>query len=375
MYKKFQNFKIVILFLLLFSVDRIEAQEIKTKLGGRLLLDGITYINSDDTLANRFNIVDLRLTSKIYIDSSIYCKIDVGFARNKVAIKDAFVQYNRRENYFRAGYMFGFFGLDQSTSTNDFVFNTGAGVAELFYPGRRVGLSYTCSTIHYYLSNGLFFSDGLISDGDALKNGFNTSLRFVWRPINEECKLLHVGLSGFYKIPDVNKVTTKRRIELSGSGITYLQSPELIHIDLEDVKYQVETGVECYAFKDKWMIQGEYMRMLVNNNCKNFRAQGGYCQIGYLIKGNHYGYDQTDAVPIMPSDKNSLMIVARYNVTRLEYSDNYECGHITFNIGVNYYLNKHISGKINYTEECNVRNLKLAYPKSRNIQIRLQFTI
>lgn len=75
-------------------------------------------------------------------------KIDVGFASNKVSLKDAFVQKKWGNNNFRIGYMLGMCCIEQSASTNDYVFMTGANAAETFYLGRRVGVSYTFRRIN-----------------------------------------------------------------------------------------------------------------------------------------------------------------------------------------------------------------------------------
>ena len=104
------------------------------KLSGRLFLDGGTYIHSPKSLHTGAHISDVRLAAKVHIYSNWYTKIDIGFANNKVTMKDAFTEYGKDGNYFRAGYMLGYYSIDQSTSTNDLVFNTASNVAETFYP-------------------------------------------------------------------------------------------------------------------------------------------------------------------------------------------------------------------------------------------------
>ena len=77
------------------------------------------------------------VTGKADFGDGWYTKLDVGFASNKVRLKDAFLQKTKNGHMLRIGYMIGMFSLDQSVSTNDYLFMTGANVAEIFYPGRR----------------------------------------------------------------------------------------------------------------------------------------------------------------------------------------------------------------------------------------------
>lgn len=151
------------LFLLIrtFVFATPNSSPIDWKLSGRLLLDGGAYIHSPKALHSGVRISDVRLAAKVRIHSNWYTKIDVGFANNKITLKDAFTEYGANGNYFRAGYMLGYYSIDQSTSTNDLVFHTASNVSETFYPNRRIGLSYTRSLPAYYLSAGAFCGDGL----------------------------------------------------------------------------------------------------------------------------------------------------------------------------------------------------------------------
>jgi len=157
--------RITTLFLLIlfaFSVFATpDSSPIDWKLSGRLFLDGGVYIHSPKELHAGAHIADVRLAAKVRIYSNWYTKIDVGFANNKITLKDAFTEYGKDGNYFRAGYMLGYYSIDQSTSTNDLIFNTASNVAETFYPDRRIGISYTRSLPSYYLSAGAFCGDGL----------------------------------------------------------------------------------------------------------------------------------------------------------------------------------------------------------------------
>ena len=207
--------RITILFLLIlfaFSVFATpDSSPIDWKLSGRLFLDGGVYIHSPKELHAGTHIADVRLAAKVRIYSNWYTKIDVGFANNKITLKDAFTEYGKDGNYFRAGYMLGYYSIDQSTSTNDLIFNTASNVAETFYPDRRIGISYTRSLPSYYLSAGAFCGDGL-SFSETTKPGYNFSGRVVWRPVNSPGQLFHIGTGVLFKVPDENTETGEQQI-------------------------------------------------------------------------------------------------------------------------------------------------------------------
>lgn len=321
------------------------------KLSGRLLLDGGFYIQSPQSLYAGAHISDVRLAAKVRIYSNWYTKIDVGFANNKVTLKDAFTEYGKDGNYFRAGYMLGYYSIDQSTSTNDLIFNTAANVAETFYPDRRIGVSYTRSLPFYYISAGAFCGDGL-SFSETTKPGYNFSGRLVWRPFNSSGQLFHIGAGALFKIPDENTETDEQQIRLKTKGVTYIPSPRTLDLSFSNVRNQVQSNVECLLFQKKWLLQTEflYTRISQKNLHPSYLAHGGYIIGGFLLKGNKYAYDPLDAVPVMPDEPHSILLACRYNYTNLNDFSNKITGgsQHDLSIGINYYFNKYISSRLNY---------------------------
>lgn len=146
-----------------------------------------------------------------------------------------FTEYGKDGNYFRAGYMLGYYSIDQSTSTNDLIFNTASNVAETFYPDRRIGVSYTRSLPSYYLSAGAFCGDGL-SFSETTKPGYNFSGRIVWRPINSSGQLLHIGTGALFKVPDEDTETQTQQIRLKSKGVTYIPSPRTLELTVGEAR-------------------------------------------------------------------------------------------------------------------------------------------
>lgn len=326
-----------------------EAQ-VSVKLGGRLFVDGLTYINAPDTFSHAAGIPDVRLRAVVSLPKGWKTKIDVKFANNKVKLSDAFLQKIHQQHVFRAGYMFGFFGLDQSYSTNDYPFLTGSNIAETFYPGRRTGVSYNYAGKKYYFATGFFVGDKLTADNR--KQGFNTSARFVYRPVAKDNHIFHLGTSFYYRVPDQDKLTKKRGILFSNTANTYLSEPAIFETYLKDVDAQYQCGVEVLNQSEHCFLQSEFMMTAVKSNDRpTYHAHGCYVEGGWLLSGKMLKYDYIDALPYCTSEPHSFLLFARYNYTNLNDTE-IKAGRLhDVTIGANYYLNKYLLFKVNYSHQ------------------------
>ena len=344
----------------------------KYSFGGRLFLDGGIFISSPAYFNSGDNIPDLRITGKVNFGNGWYTKVDVGFASDKVKLKDAFLQKTSKEHMLRIGYMIGMFSLDQSSSTNDYLFMTGANVAETFYPGRRIGASYTWSKSKYYVSGGVFCGDGL-NFHNHVEQGINATLRMVYRPLDKFHNLFHIGIGGFYKCPDKNAETGDQSISFIGAGCTYLSVPYVFDSTINNTQCQYQWNIESIWYYHKLFLQGELISMIVKRyDIPDFHAYGGYIEGGYFILGNRLGYDRRDAVPLCTEENGSLAIFARINHTNLNNSY-LKYGMLTdISLGVNYYLNSHLIFRLNYSHVKTDRHTAIGKSNYNVLQSRIQ---
>ncbi len=339
-----------LLFLLSCETFYGQTEKLSWRLSGRFHLDGVGYVNAPDTLNHQLDIVDIRLGGKVTM-GDWYMNLDVSYSNEKLSIKDAFLQYSKHNNYFRAGHQYVFMGIDQPNSSNDMLFNSTANIGSLMDNGRRIGFTYTRAVPHYYVTAGFFMGDD-IHVRSTVRQGYSTAARVLWRPVNEEFKLFHIGLSGLYKVPNKIKGSDVQLISFSSRGAVRSKGPYLHYLTIDDAKKQMQFVAEFFGYKDKWMALGEYYWTRVNRkNATAYKAHGGYVQAGYLLKGNHFGYDQTDAFPMLPTDNGSLLLVARYNQSMMNdnKSELYAGNQKDFSIGLDYFYNKHLSTRLNYS--------------------------
>lgn len=351
-----------------------QSDNLSWRLAGRFHLDGVGYVSGPDTLSHQLDMVDLRLGGKITM-GDWYVNIDVSYAANKVSIKDAFVQYSKHDNYFRLGHQYVFTGIDQPNSSNDMLFNGISNIGSLLDSGRRLGFTYTRAVPKYYLTAGVFVGDDINVKG-SVEQGYSTEFRGIWRPINEEYDLLHLGGSAYYKVPNKDKESKQRNITLSNRGVVRAKGPNLHYLSIDNVKHQTLLSAEVVGFRNKWMFQGEYYwTRIERKDAVAYHAHGGYVQAGYLLRGNHYGYDQVDAFPTCPTDKGSLLLIARFNNSRMNHSKSgLNAGdQQDVTVGLDYFFNKNISTRLGYSYVKLDEHSTIGKDNLHVVQCRLQF--
>lgn len=188
------------------------AGNLKCKLTGRMLMDGGVYLKNDNLFGNGAEFNDLRLGVKAtYQNWSM--KMEVGYVGNKVSIKDAFAAYTSGKHIIQVGQFYEPFTLDMLCSTYDLRFHQSPGIVLALTNSRRMGTSYTYNGKHYYASGG-FFTDSDLGNVKNISQGYAIDGRLVYRPVNEEGKLLHIGAAVVYLLRIVHCREMKTRIRL-----------------------------------------------------------------------------------------------------------------------------------------------------------------
>ena len=352
-----------------------QTEQLNWRLSGRLQLDGVGYISSPDTMSHQMDLVDLRLGGKVTM-GNWYLNIDICFSGDKVSVKDAFLQYAQNGNYFRGGHQYVYTGIEQANSSNEMLLNSISNIGALLDHGRKLGFTYTRTMPSYYLTAGAFMGDD-IHVKSYIKQGYSTLLRTVWRPLNEKEQLVHVGASGYYRVPNEQKGEGVKNVTFANRGVVRAKGPELHFLSINNVKNQMEVSGELLGFKDRWMFQSEYYWTRVNReaSAEAYQAHGGYVQGGYLLKGRYYGYDQVDAFPMLPTEPGSLLLIARYNQSQMNHEKSalYAGNQKDVSLGLCYTYNKQFSARLNYSYVKLDEHSTIGKENLHAIQCRIQF--
>lgn len=327
--------------------------DLQYRLTGRMLMDGGVYFKNPNHFGNGTEFSDLRIGADV-IYQNWKMKLGVGFVGNKVAVKDAFVTYVfNKKHSVQIGQFYEPFSMEMLCSTFDLRFNQSPGVVLALTNSRRMGVTYSYITKYYSLCGGVF-ADNDLNNMKNVSQGYAIDVRFVYRPLYDKDRLVHVGIAGVRRTPDGALPDEKNRDTFiyKSPGVSTIDNRDLLLANVDNAKSQLKLGVELLIYYHKFLLQSEYIRAHVDrkNNLANYRAQGAYAQCSWLLIGHHYLYDEELACPGRPDGK-SLELCTRFNYLTLnDGAAGVEGGmQKDFSIGLNYYLNKHVAFKLNYS--------------------------
>jgi len=332
-------------------------ETIKLTPSGRIYMDGAAFLEDETDLGNGVALPDIRLGLKAKY-KAFDMKVDVGFANNKVSAKDIFLQYNlNKSSYIRGGHFAEPFGIDHMESSGNIKFITANATSNAFSPGRKLGIEYIGWNKYVWVGAGLF------GDGDAINNsiegddGYSATGRLAFTPSKEEGKILHIGLAGSYRKADASGYAADgsqnpKKIAYGSSLLTNIEKRKFLNASISDADYQAKYAIELIGAYGPVFLQAEYFHSNVErkNDLAAYKASGAYAQLGFLALGGNYTYSSSWARMGFPKP-GSLEFAVRYNYTDLNDDHSQIMGGRMSDISVaaNYYLNKYVMFRLNYS--------------------------
>lgn len=193
------------------SFAQEEEPKLVVKPSGRILMDAGVMHSSDPALDDQLNdgvaIPDVRAgLSATY--GKWKAKVDVGYARQSVSLKDINIDYNfDKENLVRMGYFVHQYGLQSGTSSSFKISMEEPLASQAFFNSRLLGAMFLHAGEKFHATASLFAeNDAMKMSTDKLGNeAWGAMTRLVWRPFTERGKIFHIGFSGAYESPRYSK--------------------------------------------------------------------------------------------------------------------------------------------------------------------------
>lgn len=403
--------------------------------GGRFMMDA-AYISSDYTpMRSGFAITDARVrTSLTYQNWYFYADFDFSYGDFKQ--KNIFARYSTQAKRGTHSGQFGYFAdpssMSYNTSRYDYHFINRPSSVYALAAGRSLGVSYKFYNTHVMLDQGVF-AENKYNDQIAGFQGANISGRWVYRPINNERTTLHVGASLRYariNTGDVVNDVLQTNVDLKASLENGVDTDDrFLNASVPWAKDVLNIGVEALYKNERFFARGEYMFKKIwkerpdqtlfeqqlggmwswgtleswqkGNPLRRNDFSGGYIEMGFLIKGDGYAYDNAYGLLKGNRAKNSMEVVARYNYTNLNDitdGDIFLIGRKQFypggvvsdypaastsvgggkmhsaTVGFNYTLNQYVKFMVDYTYS---RLDNVYFPMDKNFhtaQLRMMFS-
>ncbi len=349
------------------------------KLTGRMLMDGGIFLENDNHLGNGTEFNDLRVGVKAsYRQWDM--KVEIGYTGNKVSIKDAFATYTSGNHIIQVGQFYEPFTMDMLCSTFELRFHQSPGAVLAMTNSRRLGVAYTYNTQHYYACGG-FFTDNDINNLKNTSQGYAIDGRLVYRPMNRAGKLLHLGVAAVYRTPDsaLSDDDNINTFIYKSPGVSTIDNRNQIYAEVSNSRYQFKLGTELLIYYRKFFLQSEYIRTQVRRQegLTAYTGQGGYVQCSWLLIGDEYAYDASLACPARPVGR-ALELCGRFNTVDMNdrKADIRGGAQKDISLGLNYYINKYIGVKVNYSYVMPGSHIKEISDKNFGVlQARFQFIL
>lgn len=351
----------------IFAQKKAEDNALQWRLIGRVFMDGGFFMNDTSSLGNAFMVNDLRLGTVVKIYDDWEAKIELGYGNGKVSLKDVYLGYSWKGHVFRLGHQYEPFGYARVGSAN-YRFMSNDVADRVLGNSRKWGLSYSYDRQYWNVMAGVY-SDGDIQSSVKFDQGYVLTAKVIGRPLVDDGRLIHIAVAPRFS-------DSEDEVSFSGGVPTDLLTSSAnnwLDATVDRVKNQWKMDLECIMLYDKWYFQGQYYLVHLNRCCVNdFNGQGGYAQAGYLLLGEKHNYNQVTGMMGNPAP-GSLELLVRYGNADLNNAS--ICGgrlsEVT--VGMNYFVNKYIAGKINYTRMMVGKTSPRGGDNFDLIQARLQF--
>ena len=326
---------------------------------GRILLDGALYASPQKSeFKDGFAIPDVRLGAKMQY-GKWKAKIDVGFAYNKVGLKDVYFEYDFNDQHLiRGGSFIHQYGLQSATSSSMKVTMEEPISNAVFNDSRQIGLMYVYNGDKFFGTASAHVEPKattvVLRPDQFTQEGYGFRSRLVARPLHEEGKVVQVGFSGGFAPPQIvnDSETPHNSFQFKSNFPTRVAQVTAIDATVDHAMNLWKFTPELLLSYGPVALESQYFFQRVNrrNNLHAYTAQGAYATVRGLILGGNYGYSMADAGLATPR-KGSLECVVSYNYTTLTNSaagiyggrlNDLSC---TFN----YYINKYMLCRLHYS--------------------------
>jgi len=308
-----------------------------------------------------------RFALKSQLWNDWYGEIDLDFAEEATAVKDAYISYRclfwgtRR---VRVGNFRQPNGLEEVTTSRNLMFMERSQGTDPFVVGRRMGVEVTKWWDTFRASGSVFGGD--VEDFDKEANEqISFAARVNWTPIRTDESTLLIGGSGTLQKPtfigefegekDPSKVKFNTRPESNVSNTKF------VYAGIKHVEKFSNFGGEVAYVNKRFMAQGEYMMASIDrfgsddpgDNRESISYSGGYGFVSFFLTDDTRSYDYKDAefARVTPNSKSGAWeVAARFSTVDLndEAADEQNGGSTSYTFGVNYYPNANVKLVLNY---------------------------
>jgi len=337
---------------------------------GRLLADFGTVNDSakkQDRTATEFRAARLGIEGKAWKD--VKYKFEIDFATNEVDITDAYIEYAGWDPfYILVGNAKSPTSMEELSSSRHTTMVERGGITDAFNFERRLGVQMGYVGEWFRVDAAAMGAALGAPDSNFNDEGYAFGARVAAYPEIGNGGIIHVGASVLYRNlnNDIDEAESRYRQRPHShlSGIRYVDTNVL------GATSDLFFGVELAGVFGPFWAESEWGWLKVKglngfaDNSATF--QGGYFGLGWYITGESRGYDEGgwDRIkkvnkPVFEGGWGAWALVAR--IDYVDLNDSFGSGgcvaaasgicggnQLTYILGVNWHLNRHVMMKFNY---------------------------
>lgn len=352
-------------------------------LDGRIIVDA-GFVDADES-SLQSNATDIRyawLGAKGTIDHDWAYRFLVGLENDSTTVNDMWFAYNGFDNTsLKIGNYKEFQGIEAMSSNLHNTFQERSAATTTFRPLRTIGLSSTFYGENWSLQAGAFGDDP--GNTDANDEGHSFTGRFVYAPILDKSQdhLLHLGVSGSYRVPDGSDDSVRFRAR----GESNVINRRLVDTGvISDVDNFTTLGFETRYTLGNLALMAEYNMVNVerDSGLEDYDFNGGYVSASYFLTGEQRGYKMKSGTygrvkPLRPfslhgDGMGAWEVAARYS--NLDLNDGSLLGGEldAITLGVNWYPTSNTKFMLNYIMNETDANGTAANDEPNYITLRAQ---
>ena len=344
-------------------------QSIKTWFDLRVNFDGAHYFdqNALNAIGDGASIRRMRFAMKTNLYHPWYGELDLNFAGGQLDIKDSYMGYFSEEGkyFFRAGYFKEPISMETTTTSRYQTFIEEP-YSDMFAPNRQLGINFSKWDDKYLGIIGVHFNDvesldvttftQNVNKASGTDEGYSITGKAVYRPIDLDHQVIHIGISGSYRTPKTIW-ELPNTIRYSSRDMTSINRKKYLDTDnIPNVVSNILLGGELAASFNNFKFASEYLYTKINRQAgfENYQAGSGWAAVSYLIFGGKYNYDneQGEFTQVTRGKKwGDIELALRYDYINLNDTKALIMGGSAngYTAGVTYHVNPNVKFMLNYS--------------------------
>ena len=359
-------------------VFKTDDGQFKTWFDVRAQLDGAYFFDKDtyNPIGNGLSLRRARFAVKTILWGRWKGEVDLDFSNSKLELKDAYLGYLLKGNIrgiIKAGNFKEGFSMETTTTSRYLTFIERS-LPSKNDPSRHLGINGSFYQDKWLAIVGVHFQDiGELEAKDFSQDankylgtdeGYSLTGRFVYRPLIDDEKVIHLGAAASYRtpktdleIPDSYRASTRSHSSINRKK--YLDTDDIL-----DVSHNVISDFELAGFYKNFFFQSEYKMSnvyrkdnaaAVTDGVKSTVALNGfYAQAGVLLFGGNYVYNKAEGEFTRlkrGKDWGDLEFAVRYDYLNLNDFDAeiYGGSGEGYSFALNYYANSNVKFMLNYS--------------------------